>query len=35
MKFTELPTPCYVVDEDLIEQNLKILKGITDRKSVV
>ena len=31
MKFTELPTPCYVVDEDLIEQNLKILKGITDR----
>ena len=26
-----LPTPCYVVDETLIEKNLKILKGVMDR----
>ena len=26
-----LPTPCYVVDEALIEENLKILKGVMDR----
>lgn len=31
MKFSELPTPCYVVDEALIEKNLKILKSVTDR----
>lgn len=27
----ELPTPCYVVDEALVEENLKILKGVMDR----
>ncbi len=26
-----LPTPCYVVDEALIEENLKILKGVMER----
>lgn len=26
-----LPTPCYVVDEALIEENLKILKGVMSR----
>ncbi|MCI9336319.1 MAG: carboxynorspermidine decarboxylase [Lachnospiraceae bacterium] len=26
-----LPTPCYLVDEALVEENLKILKGVTDR----
>ena len=26
MRFEELPTPCYVVDEGLIEKNLKILE---------
>ena len=31
MKFTQLPTPCYVVDEALIEKNLEILKGVTER----
>ncbi|MEW9124802.1 MAG: carboxynorspermidine decarboxylase [Thermotaleaceae bacterium] len=31
MKFRELPTPCYVVDEALIERNLKILGGVMDR----
>lgn len=31
MKFTELPTPCYVVDEAKIIDNLKILKGVMDR----
>ena len=31
MKMNELPTPCYVVDEALIEKNLKILKGVMDR----
>lgn len=27
----QLPTPCYVVDEAKIEQNLKILRGVMDR----
>ncbi|WP_342433187.1 carboxynorspermidine decarboxylase [Neobacillus sp. FSL H8-0543] len=31
MKFEELPTPCYVVDEELIEKNLKILNGVMKR----
>ncbi|MBD8069132.1 carboxynorspermidine decarboxylase [Bacillus sp. PS06] len=31
MKFEELPTPCYVVDEALIERNLKILNGVMQR----
>lgn len=31
MLFSELPTPCYVVDEALIEKNLKILRGVMDR----
>jgi len=31
MKFQELPTPCYVIDEGLIKKNLEILKGVMDR----
>lgn len=31
MKFEELPTPCFVVDEALIEHNLKILNGVMQR----
>jgi len=31
MRFEELPTPSFVVDESLIERNLKILKGVIDR----
>ncbi len=31
MKFSELPTPCFVVDEVLIEKNLKILQGVIQR----
>ncbi|MEK3789158.1 MULTISPECIES: carboxynorspermidine decarboxylase [Paenibacillus] len=31
MKFEELPTPCYVVDEGLLEKNLKILRGVMER----
>lgn len=31
MKFSELPTPCYVIDETRLEENLKILKGVIDR----
>lgn len=31
MKIFELPTPCYVVDEALLERNLKILRGVMDR----
>lgn len=31
MTFAELPTPCYVVDEGLIERNLTILKGVMER----
>lgn len=31
MQYSELPSPCYLVDETLLEQNLKILKGVMDR----
>jgi len=31
MRFEELPTPCFVVDEALIERNLKILSGVMQR----
>lgn len=31
MKWNELPTPCYVVDEEKIEKNLQILKGVMER----
>lgn len=31
MRFEELPTPCFVVDEALIEKNLKILSGVMQR----
>ena len=28
---SELPSPCYVVDEKLLRQNLTLLKSIQDR----
>ncbi|OCA89917.1 MULTISPECIES: carboxynorspermidine decarboxylase [unclassified Bacillus (in: firmicutes)] len=31
MRFDQLPTPSYVVDEGLLEKNLKILKGVMGR----
>lgn len=31
MNFEELPTPCYVVEEALIERNLDILHGVAQR----
>lgn len=31
MRFEELPTPSYVVDENLLERNLKILNGVMER----
>lgn len=31
MQFEQLPTPCYVVDEALIEKNLRILEGVMRR----
>lgn len=31
MRFEELPTPCYVVDESLLEKNLNILNGVMER----
>lgn len=31
MRFEELPTPCYVVDETLLERNLQILNGVMER----
>ncbi|KHF41704.1 carboxynorspermidine decarboxylase [Halalkalibacter okhensis] len=31
MRFEELPTPCYVVDESLLEKNLKTLNGVMER----
>src|SRR5574344_2717349 len=30
MKFTQLPTPCYVIDEQKLIKNLKILKSVQD-----
>ena len=30
MFFSELPTPCYVVDEALLEKNLKVLQGVME-----
>ena len=31
MKGTELKTPCYVIDRDRLEENLKVLRGVMDR----
>ena len=31
MRIEELPTPCYIVDEGLLEKNLKILNGVIKR----
>jgi len=31
MKFNELPTPVYVIDEDALEKNLEILNGVQER----
>ena len=31
MRFEELPTPSYVVDEALLEKNLKVLAGVMER----
>jgi len=31
MKYEEISTPCYIVDRELLEKNLKILKGVADR----
>ena len=31
MKGTELQTPCYVVDRDRLEENLKVLRGVMER----
>lgn len=31
MKATELKTPCYIIDRDRLEENLKVLRGVMDR----
>ncbi|QOY36585.1 carboxynorspermidine decarboxylase [Anaerobacillus isosaccharinicus] len=31
MRFEDLPTPSYVVDEELLEKNLKVLNGVVER----
>ena len=31
MTFGELPTPCYVVDITLVEENLRVLRGVMER----
>ena len=31
MKINELPTPCYVIDEGKLEDNLKILRYVQDK----
>ena len=32
MKWPDLPSPCYVVDDALIEKNLKLLRAVMERK---
>lgn len=31
MRFTELPTPCFIVDENRLVQNLAVLRGVAER----
>ena len=31
MKIYELPTPCYVIDEKKLRENLEVLKGVKER----
>lgn len=31
MKLEQIPTPCYIIDAEKLENNLKILKGVQDR----
>lgn len=31
MRFTELPTPCFIVDENRLVQNLAVLRDVADR----
>ena len=31
MKATDMQTPCYVIDRDRLEANLKILNGVMER----
>lgn len=31
MRFTQLPTPCFIVDEKRLVQNLAVLRGVADR----
>ena len=31
MRFTELPTPCYVIDEARLAANLALLSGLSRR----
>ena len=31
MKFTELPTPCYLLDENRLVQNLAVLRDVARR----
>ena len=31
MRFTELPTPCYIVDENRLVQNLAVLRDVAER----
>ncbi len=31
MNIHELPTPCYVIDEKKLKENLEILAGVRDR----
>lgn len=30
MRMEELPTPCYIIDEDKLEENLKVLKSVME-----
>lgn len=35
MKINELPTPCYVIDENIIEENCKVLADVMKKQAVM
>ncbi|MDL2262814.1 carboxynorspermidine decarboxylase [Bacteroidales bacterium OttesenSCG-928-I21] len=34
MNYTEIPSPCYVIDEQLLRQNLSLIKSVKERAGV-
>ena len=34
LTYTGVPTPCYIVEEDLLRNNLQLIKSVADRAGV-